>query len=125
MIKEKPFVGWGVGGEASLLGTYPHNIFLELCLNFGLILGGVLCIILVVSILATFFASDGVNKDIFLIYLCTGFVPLLISATYLTTQDFFSLVFIMVDILKRRTAKGPMKKKITIKKESLSRPSYG
>ena len=62
MVKEKPIIGWGVGGEcyslAKKLGSFgeasaaftPHNGLIQLLLNFGIFIGAIIGAIFMFSI---------------------------------------------------------------------------
>ncbi len=94
MILEKPWMGWGVGGEVHMLGTYPHNLFIELLLDFGILLGGLACIFVLTNVIRIFFLGNGVAQNLLFIYLCAGFIPLLLSSTYLKQYEFFIFIFL-------------------------------
>lgn len=40
LLRYSPILGCGIGAAQSVIGTYPHNIFIELLLNFGYLMGG-------------------------------------------------------------------------------------
>lgn len=101
MIMQKPIVGWGVGGEVQLLDTYPHNIFIELLLNFGILLGGLACVWVVISVLQIFILKSGSIRDLVFIYLCAGFIPLLLSSTYLKQYEVFIFTFLSFQAFSR------------------------
>lgn len=50
LIRERPVLGYGLVGGWTSTGMYPHHIFIELLLSFGVVLGSAACII--VSLLA-------------------------------------------------------------------------
>lgn len=99
-IKYINLTGYGMFGDRLLLdGTYPHNIFLEILLHFGYIIGTL--IILLVSFL---FLRTGITKNIysrilFFSFLSIGFFKLLITGTYLTEPGFYILLGISVSQL--------------------------
>ena len=101
MIMEKPWTGWGVGGEVHLLGTYPHNLFIELLLDFGILLGGLACIFVLVNVIRIFFLRDGASQNLLFILLCAGFIPLLLSSTYLKQYEFFILMFLSFQVFSK------------------------
>lgn len=102
MIVSNPFIGYGVAAEVRYFNGFPHNIFIEVFMNFGLILGTF--IILYFSIL---FIKCLNSKDIFANYLSKiffscGFIPLLISDSYLTKQEFWILIGICILVNSRQ-----------------------
>lgn len=96
MINEKPLFGFGVGGEFSRLGIYPHNIFLEILLNFGVIIGTACIVILFILTIKAIFYKESISKDLMIIYLCGGFIPLFLSGSYLESYNFFMFIFIVM-----------------------------
>jgi hypothetical protein len=96
MIKEKPFLGWGVGGELSQIGTYPHSIVLEILLDFGVIIGTAIIMYLIFLTVKLFFIKDKTVRELGIIYLCGGLIPLFMSKTYLTSYEFFIFLFLVI-----------------------------
>jgi len=88
-IMDSPFWGYGIYGDRIILnGTYCHNIFLEMLHNFGLFLGGGLILLLSFIIIHSFLNSDNENKKLLLMFFCYGFIPLLVSKSYLADAGF-------------------------------------
>jgi len=97
LIKESPIIGYGIFGMYEVIGYYPHNFFLEILLQ-----GGVIFLIVAVSILLLFMRklrhmirqdkSNGILAVLFLYPI----VMLMFSGTYLNTPQFwFVLVFVL------------------------------
>ena len=76
-IQLQPFIGYGIGGDRVLLGgTYPHNIFLEILLNFGVLIGGFLIFaILFYWSIALFRSRNETEKDLAVLFFSLGAVP--------------------------------------------------
>ncbi len=87
LIKNKPLLGSGIGSEQRLLGTYSHNIFLDLFLHFGVLLGSIIIIVMVLLIIYIFIKSK--QKVLFFMLFCYGFIPLLFSGSYLEFFPFW------------------------------------
>lgn len=69
---------------------YPHNIYLELMLDYGMILGGLLSIFLTMCIFVFFLKKgDGSKKMLGCILIILPFVRLLVSSSYLIEGLFF------------------------------------
>lgn len=90
LIYEKPWFGWGaVGGrETGPVPKYPHNIYLELLLSFGIPFG------IILSVIITFIFVKGVfQKETFSQLLAIVFVSktvsLLISDSLFQYSEFF------------------------------------
>lgn len=106
LILKHPLLGVGIGNDRLLLankmqnsgtleamGWYPHNIFLEFLLQFGVILGGAIIIfMLIVLYKSIFWNYDKDPVDIICIFIGIGLFPLLFSGSYITSPLFFALL---------------------------------
>ena len=101
-IKENPAIGYGIGGDYTLVGTYAHNILIECWVSYGVIIGTLL-MILAVSILykALKRAPSEDEKAIIFILLCSSFIKLFFSGTYLNETYFMFLFGICVGTIRR------------------------
>lgn len=107
LIGEHPLIGVGIGKDRILLGDklgssnltlevigwYPHNIFLEILLHFGIIIGCVI-IIYMLKILYTITLKN-MHKDavdVICIFISIGLFPLLVSGSYITWHLFYALM---------------------------------
>lgn len=87
--------GHGIFGDRYFLdGTYAHNIFLEVWLDFGIILGTLVLLFLIVFITKTFLRSN--DKKLFLLFFSLGFMPLLVSGSYLISIMFSILIGFLI-----------------------------
>ncbi|MBI2417151.1 MAG: O-antigen ligase family protein [Ignavibacteriales bacterium] len=75
MIKEKPILGWGIGGfrnpdkgYLAMFNKYPHNLFLEVGVEFG-VFGLILLIYLLSTIIRTLLKHEPIWLSIFLLAL--------------------------------------------------------
>jgi O-antigen ligase len=88
-IKETPFLGHGLFGDrVTLSGQYCHNIFLEIFSNFGLLLGSVLILLVFIVSIRVYQNSNKDGKQLFMMFFCYGFLPLLFSGSYLVNAGF-------------------------------------
>ena len=93
-IWEKPFVGHGAGGDriAMLSDTYAHNIFLEMWVSYGLIVGtGIL------GWMGYWLARGTGSKNASLqavttALFCSVVIKLLLSSSYLYSKELFILL---------------------------------
>lgn len=77
------WIGLGVGGDQVLVGNYPHNIILELLLQYGNIIGVVLSVVLIYKTVRIFvFCKDKSWKSIFIACFCISIIKLWFSSTY-------------------------------------------
>lgn len=95
-IADRPTFGWGIGADRSLFGGYAHNIFIELTLHYGIVL--TLFIISFIIIICVKFHGNkkllklhGGEAVFWMLILC-GFVPLLVSSSYLIHSEFAMMI---------------------------------
>lgn len=108
LIQERPLLGWGMGNDRlklanmfhydDAIGWYPHNFFLEILVQFGVIIGFcfIVCIayVIFVNVFSKQISYD--EKNVFLIFLAIGFFPLLFSGSYMTWTLFWAFLGIGV-----------------------------
>ncbi len=101
-----PLTGLGIYSDRRVAGGhYAHNILLELLINFGVILGTLLFVLIVALIVkATFCVRRYENNDgtsiVLLAYICAGFLKLFLSGSYLNEDTFFFLLGFCFAILR-------------------------
>lgn len=88
-IADKPLFGLGVAGEVPLMTPAPHFLFLELMLHFG-VWGGLVSLLIVYSFLRS--AVQRRITDCWMVFFCSGFLPLLLSSSYLQEPKFWVLM---------------------------------
>lgn len=116
IIKKFPLLGVGVGkdrillsdimggGEAveQMLGWYPHNIFIEIIMQLGIIIG---CLVIVYMLkiiyIAIFRNEDKYSKDVVCIFISIGFFPLFFSGSYLSSPLFSAFIGLILYQYKR------------------------
>lgn len=97
-ILESPLWGYGLFGDRFFLrGAYCHNIFIEFCIDFGLLLG----VVLFISLLIIFFRTllwlkETKSMKFVLLFFFSGFLPLMVSNSYLISYDFGIFVGILI-----------------------------
>lgn len=89
-IMSHPITGNGIGAEYRLLGTYSHNIGLDILMHYGIIFGGVVLVIMI-TIFAIKFLREK-DKMFYLLFFCYGAIPLLVSGSYLTAMPLWILL---------------------------------
>ena len=84
------FLGYGLWGDRVILnGIYPHNIIVEILIDYGWILGSGL-LILMTTILIRGFIKAGTSKSVVMCALfSSGIVRLLLSGSYLGQEPAF------------------------------------
>lgn len=86
---ENPIMGIGLAGDRVLVGGYAHNIFIEILSGFGLILGSILIFVLMAFLLKSLFRQDASQTNLLTMWFALGFVPLLVSGSYITNFNFW------------------------------------
>lgn len=112
-IAEHPWLGIGLANDRILIaraevdqnvyGHYPHNFFYEILLHYGVIAG----VILLLLFLYVLYRTIAKNKDLLarninLVFLFIGFMPLLVSGSYLTSPLFFLFLGITINTFFRK-----------------------
>ena len=101
-IKHVGVLGKGVLGDRVLLDIYPHNIFLELLIHFGYVLGFALCVALIIVIVKSLFEKKRPELFFILLLLPCGFFKLLVTGSYLNQEPaFYALLGFCVNALMR------------------------
>lgn|GEM_PF-3987482 len=100
MISQKPVFGWGVGAEVQVLGNYPHNIILELMIDYGQVIGLLVFFMFLFLIIKAVFVSEEKSKELLFLFIPSGFVMLFVSSSYLTLPMFYILMGFVLNILK-------------------------
>lgn len=81
------------GSPYSAMGNYPHNIFLELLVQYGIIIGTAIIIYFSYMIVRALLNSkDRSYKNIVMIFIGIGFFPLLFSGSYINAPLLFALL---------------------------------
>lgn len=101
-IYSNSILGNGIGASNSIISTYPHNVLIEFWLEFGLVMGSLLLIILFGVIIKGFFSTSCEQEKVFiLILICSCLLKLFLSGTYLDETYFFMLIGLCVQMIKK------------------------
>jgi O-antigen ligase len=122
-IIQKPIIGYGIAGDRVFLsGTYPHNIFLEIIAQFGVIMGGILIVtFLVYWTNGLFFNKNKTERHLGIIFAGLGLISLFFSGSYLTSSNYWLFMAICVSSVhfgKSINDSFPTRKKIIDRKIS-------
>jgi O-antigen ligase len=83
-------MGIGLAGDRLYTGgTYSHNIFLEIISGFGIIVGIIILLFLGCITIRSLFLKNKTRANLMLMWFCIGFVPLIVSGSYLTSFQFW------------------------------------
>ncbi|AET70525.1 O-Antigen ligase [Desulfosporosinus orientis DSM 765] len=100
MIRNMGFFGYGLYGDRYVIGNYyfwgyPHNIFLEILLTFGVLGGGLLIFFLLYhSVRILIKCQDDDWLDLFLIFLACS-LKLLLSDSYWYVPEFWAAIAVV------------------------------
>ncbi|WP_428909843.1 O-antigen ligase family protein [Niallia sp. Krafla_26] len=97
-IANHPLRGVGIGGDRVGGLGYSHNFFLEIGANFGVMMGGILAMGLISLIVRSFFLKNKEKSNMVIIWLCLGFVHLMVSGSYLTEMKFWILLGLLINV---------------------------
>lgn len=87
IIEDNWFTGAGLGADYRILGIYSHNIFLDLLIHFGAIFGGIAILLMITVMIVGFIKAE--DKLLYMMLFCYGFIPILVSGTYLSASSFW------------------------------------
>ena len=103
LIGQHPLTGVGLGQDRMMInrflgdpinlaiGNYPHNFFLELLVQYGLIVGSAVIFLFLRMIYFSFKRSpDSETRNVLFIFFAIGFFPLLFSGSYLNAPLLFA-----------------------------------
>lgn len=102
-VANNPFLGVGIGGDRLTRGGgYAHNLFLEILVNFGVILGPIVIVLLCVLIIKSLLNKDREKYTFFIIWLSLGFVHLMVSSTYITDIRFWIFLGVSINLCREQ-----------------------
>ncbi len=85
-----PFLGIGLYGDRGIYASVPycHNLFLEILIDFGFIIGGGGILIGLLKLITLYIHSSEINKNNIIKYISALIVPFLTSGSYLVSSNF-------------------------------------
>lgn len=106
-IYSNPILGIGLAGDRRFTDTgYAHNFFLEVLSNFGVVFGSIILIILIFIIMRKLLTVNDGKYNMILVWLSLGFVPLLVSSSYLINIKFWIFMGLIISgLFKKRKSK--------------------
>lgn len=107
LIKSINLFGYGFYGDRFLAnGSYAHNLFLEIIINFGLIFGSIIIICFILYLFKAIFlvrkANDSDLTFMLITVLTIIFVKYMVSGTYLRSQEVYFLLGIIFMINSKK-----------------------
>ena len=87
-LLQAPLFGIGVWGDRTLEGAaYCHNVLLEICLDFGLLVGPVLLLWLIVKFIKVYLESSKCRRNQLVGFFSALILPLMTSGSYLISNE--------------------------------------
>lgn len=109
-VLNSPILGVGLWGDRAMLnGSYIHNIIIEILMDFGLLIGGVLILFFIVSLSIKFLSLDAKHKNDMIAYTFMCIAPLMFSNSYLIAPEFGIYVGLMVLLFKNNKSVSVLK----------------
>lgn len=115
-IHNQPLLGYGIAGGWKAAGLYPHNIFLELFLAFGLPLGLACSLGFIWIIVRAVLHRTDVYGRTTLIFASMTF-SLLFSGSFLMFSYFYIFLFLSFKMSRRRHVVSPMCNRTAVNEE--------
>lgn len=105
-IAKRPFLGIGIAGDRTIESGYTHNFFLEILSNFGIILGSIIIILIMLLIFKALSTKYADEYDMVAIWLCLGFVHLTVSSSYLIDMKFWIFIALLFKVTLNKSTTG-------------------
>lgn len=105
LIKEKPLTGWGLLGGWLGKGLGPHNMIIETFLSFGIIIGSLILIVIVLLQLRIFFVKEQLQRELLLIFMSSIIVLFFVSGDFIQKPNLFILIGLLSNNLLRKQSK--------------------
>ncbi len=107
-LRDNPFSGLGICGDWRVAGVYSHNIILEFISSFGVLIGSILLLLLLVCYCRGFLSCQSTEqKEVLLLFIICGFVKLLMSGTFVTESFFYFAIGYSVTLIRHRNRSLP------------------
>lgn len=100
---DNPFFGVGLFGDRAVLGgAYCHNLFLEICLDFGLLVGFFAILSMIFLFLRSYFTTRGEERNFLMVMTFSCFLPYMVSGSYLVSNNVALWIGFMLLLAKKR-----------------------
>lgn len=105
IISKNSILGVGLAGDRRIIGLYVHNIFLEILINFGVLVGLFVIFSVTSAIILMLRSATPRQKTMLAMWMGIGFVQLLVSSSYINNIKFWILMGLMFSV-RRSTSEG-------------------
>ena len=101
-VKEHSFWGTGLCSDRMMVGVYAHNIALELWVEFGVIIGTIVLVALIVTFLRGYLCStSSAEKGLIIVLICSSFLKLFLSGSFISERWLFALIGLCVGAIRK------------------------
>lgn len=97
-LMKSPIVGLGLAGDRLLIGGYVHNFFVEVLSHFGVVVGLIVLIMFSFGSLLALLRAKQLNYELLIIWFSMGFMPLMVSSSYLISLNFWVFLGLLVGL---------------------------
>lgn len=104
-IKEKPFGGYGIGGDRILLpsGSYSHNLIIEAFVSVGIIIGGAFLAWIGLLSYKILTSADFKIRKLGIGLFCGIVIKLFLSSSIILSKEFFIFLGLCIAVNKAKT----------------------
>ena len=100
-IAKRPLWGYGLAGDMGLIGHYAHNIIVEMWVSFGVIFGSLLFLMIIYILVRGYQkALNADTKKFILLLVCSSFLRLFLSGTFLNEELLFFLFGVCISQIR-------------------------
>ena len=96
-ILQHPFLIRGIAADRILLGTYPHNIILELLYQGGIIIAGIVIFLLIIFTVITFEKVNNEREMICIIFFFSSIPGLMVSGSFWENYSFWIWIILCLN----------------------------
>lgn len=101
-VNEHFLFGTGLCSDRMMVGIYAHNILIELWVEFGVVIGSMILMILIYVLLRGYIESNkSEERGLIIVLICSAFLKLFLSSSYMDESLLFILIGICVGILRK------------------------
>ncbi len=110
-IAKNPYIGYGFTGDQYLLGVYCHNLIYEMWCHFGVVLGSLILLGLVVLTIIALVKTRRNKKIHFFVVMLISmiFVKLMLSNSYTLEPYFYFMLGVFVAVNRKFIKRRPKK----------------
>lgn len=102
-IKNNWITGYGMLSDRYLFGSYCHNIFLEIFMQFGVIVGLGIILVLFINICKGFMIKQNTDlKQFFIVFFSCSIVRLMVSYSFWDDSNFWIMLAILKNLLEKK-----------------------